>query len=152
MQLEDAEPAEAEEAYIAGMLHDAGKLMLANSLPGDFQRAVGLAAARPCALHEAELEVLGATHAGVAAYLLGLWGLPATIVEAVAFHHIPASGHAGGFGALTAVHAANALEHEFFDDPPSARKPAMDAVYLSRLGLQDRLDVWRAAAGESAGD
>ena len=148
MQLEGAEPAEAEEAYIAGMLHDIGKLMLANSLPREFQRAVVLAAARPCALHEAELEVLGATHAAVAAYLLGLWGLPATIVEAVAFHHTPASGHASGFGPLTAVHAANVLEHEFFDDGPGARKPDIDAAYLSRLGLQDRLEVWRAAAGK----
>jgi len=146
MQLEGAEEAEAEEAYISGMLHDVGKLMLANSLPKEFQRVVVLAAGRPCTLHEAELEVLGVTHAGVAAYLLGLWGLPATIVEAVAFHHTPTCGHAGGFGALTAVHVGNVLEHEFFDSSPGTRKPDIDTAYLSRLGLQGRLDVWRTDA------
>jgi HD-like signal output (HDOD) protein len=145
-QLEGAEPAEAEDAYIAGMLHDAGKLMLAQSLPRKFQSALALAAARPCPLHEAEREVLGANHAGVAAYLLALWGLPANIVEAVAFHHAPAKGHADGFSALTAVHAANALEHEFFDDNPAVPKPELDLAYLSSLGVQERLPVWRANA------
>lgn len=137
---------ETDDAYTAGMLHDAGKLMLAHSLPRQFQEALDLAASQPCPLHEAEFQVFGATHAAVAAFLLGLWGLPATIVEAVAFHHSPAQGRAGGFGALTMVHAANVLEHEFFDDTPAALKPEMDATYLSALGLTDRVDIWRAAA------
>ncbi len=146
MGLEGAEVGETDDAYTAGMLHDAGKLMLAHSLPRQFQEALDLAASQPCPLHEAEFQVFGATHAAVAAFLLGLWGLPATIVEAVAFHHSPAQGRAGGFGALTMVHAANVLEHEFFDDTPAALKPEMDATYLSALGLTDRVDIWRAAA------
>ncbi len=147
MQLEGAEPAEAEDGYIAGMLHDAGKLMLASSCPREFERALSLSASRPCALHEAEAEVFGATHAGVAAYLLGLWGLPANIVEAVAFHHAPEKGHTGGFSALAAVHCANALAHQFFDHDGCGFRTAIAPAYLSGLGLQDRLAVWRAACG-----
>jgi HD-like signal output (HDOD) protein len=104
-------------------------------------------ASRPCALHEAEREVFGATHAGVAAYLLGLWGLPANIVEAVAFHHAPEKGHTEGFNALAAVHCANGLAHQFFDHDACGLRTAIDPAYLSGLGLQDRLAVWRAACG-----
>ena len=66
-----------------------GKLMLADSLPNEFARALALAEAERIPLPDAEMAVFGATHAGLAAYLLGLWGLPAAIVEAVAFHHTP---------------------------------------------------------------
>jgi putative nucleotidyltransferase with HDIG domain len=146
MQHEGAEQVEAEEAYIAGMLHDIGKLMLANSLPEKFQQALALAAARPCSLPEAEVEVLGANHAGVAAYLLGLWGLPATIVEAVAFHHTPSIGQSGGFGALTAVHAANVFEHESCGSSTNGLQVQIDADHLASLGLLKRLEAWRAVS------
>ena len=45
-------------------------------------------------------------------YLLGLWGLPETVVEAIAFHHRPSDFVVDGFSLLTAVHVAEALEHE----------------------------------------
>ena len=89
MHLEKAATADAEDACLAGMLHDMGKLMLANNLPEQFQQALALAAGRKVPLQDAELEIFGVTHAGVAAYQLGLWGLPAAILEAVAFHHTP---------------------------------------------------------------
>ncbi len=148
MQLESAEPAEAEDAYIAGMLHDAGKLMLAENLPGPFQQALGLAAERNLPLHEAELEVFGATHAGAAAYLLGLWGLPAPIVEAVAFHHTPQNSGLSEFGPLTAVHVANVLEPELAKAESCGRPAEIDLDYLAALGVRDRLEAWRAEAAK----
>lgn len=42
---------------------------------------------------EAEVNVIGTTHAGIGAYLLGLWGLPDVILEATAFHHTPDKKH-----------------------------------------------------------
>jgi HD-like signal output (HDOD) protein len=91
------------------MLHDMGKLMLADSLPDEFEKALALADEEKIPLPVAELEIFGATHAGLAAYLFGLWGLPAAIVEAVAFHHEPEKSDLKQFSALTAVHVANAL-------------------------------------------
>jgi HD-like signal output (HDOD) protein len=146
MRLENADAADAEDAYIAGILHDVGKLMLAENLTDKFQQALALAAQRGIPSHEAEQEIFGATHAGAAAYLLGLWGLPAPIVEAVAFHHAPRCSDPPAFGPLTAVHAANVLEHELASTQSGGRPPAFDTDYLAALHLENRLEEWRAEA------
>jgi HD-like signal output (HDOD) protein/ActR/RegA family two-component response regulator len=138
MRAEGADAASAEAAYTAGILHDIGKLMLADSLPAEFQKALAQAATRDAPFHEIELEVFGATHAGLAAYLLGLWGLPAPIVEAVAFHHAPGKSSHQAFSPLTAVHAANALEHEMEGDPL-----VLDKEYLRRIGVAGKVNAWR---------
>ena len=132
---------DCEDAFTAGMLHDMGKLMLADSLPDEFQRALVLAQAEKIPLAAAELEIFGATHAGLAAYLFGLWGLPAAIVEAVAFHQTPELSEVKIFSALTAVHAANALA----DGSDGA---TLNLDYLAEIGVADRLDDWRDTVGE----
>src|SRR5882757_4698210 len=99
-----------DETYVAGMLHDIGKVMLAASLPDAYEKAVQLAAGEKIPLIQAEREVFGVNHAQVGAYLLGLWGLPITIVEAVAFHHQPQESAVKTFSPLTAVHLASAFE------------------------------------------
>jgi HD-like signal output (HDOD) protein/ActR/RegA family two-component response regulator len=148
MQLQDAEPADVEEAAIAGMMHDIGRLMLANSLPDQFQKAARLAVEKKVTLHEAEMQVFGATHAGAAAYLLGLWGLPAAIVEAVAFHHTPGKSDLRVFSPLTAVHAADVLEHELSESHPPGSPELLDMDYLRSIGMQDNVETWRTEALE----
>jgi HD-like signal output (HDOD) protein len=145
LQFEQAEPGDVEDAYTAGMLHDIGKLMLADSLPHQFQKALALSAERGIHLHEAELEVFGVTHAGVAAYLLGLWGLPATIVEAVAFHHIPTRSDLRSVSPLTAVHVANVLEHEM-SKTKARNHPTLDMEYLTSAHIDNRLKAWQQEA------
>lgn len=140
------EPADIEDAYTAGMLHDLGKMMLAANLPDQFQEAMNLARQRQIPLHEAEQEIFGATHAGLGAYLLGLWGLPTAIVEAVAFHHSPRRSDRQGLGPLAAVHVASVLEHEAGGDKLEWAPAALDLDYLSTIGAQDRLEAWRAEA------
>lgn len=75
----------------------------------------------------------------VGAYLLGLWGLPTPIVEAVAFHERPA-GIRGGFWVTGAVHVAAAL----------VNGREVDEDYLRRVGQLDRLPRWRALADAQA--
>ena len=146
MRLERAEAADAEDACTAGMLHDIGKLMLVGSRPKEFQRALTLAAERKMPAQEAELEVFGTTHAGVAAYLLGLWALPAPIVEAVAFHHTPGRAELREFTPLTAVHAANFLGREPGRADISESSSGLDLGYLAAIGMQNRLESWRDGA------
>jgi HD-like signal output (HDOD) protein len=142
--------ADAEEAHIAGMLHEVGKLMLAGGRPELFQETLALAAADKIPLPQAELKIFGATHAGVAAYLFGLWGLPASIVEAVAFHLTPARSDVRSFTPLTAVHVASVLNHEMFQDEAGTDTLQFDMDYLASTGLKSRLDVWRAEAAQLA--
>lgn len=146
MQYEQSEPGDVEDAYIGGMLHDIGKLMLADGMPEQFQKALALAVDHGIPLHEAELEVFGATHAGVAAYLLGLWGLPASIVETVAFHHTPAASDLRVLGPLAAVHVANVLEHEVSKTLPLGKPAELDINYLATVRCENRLAVWRKEA------
>ena len=79
----------ADTAYMAGLVCDVGELVLAAALPDQLQEAWQLAAKRGAPRLALEHELLGATHAEVGACLLGLWGLPFSVVEAVAGHHMP---------------------------------------------------------------
>jgi hypothetical protein len=60
-------------------------------------------------LVEAERRSVECTHAEVGAYLVGIWGLPPSIVETAAWHHLPSTGGARTFAPLTAVHGSNVL-------------------------------------------
>src|SRR5690606_33288263 len=73
------------------------------------------------------------------AYLLGLWGLPGPIVEAVAFHDRP-SRVRGSFWVTGAVHGAAAL----------VNGREVDEAYLRSVGQFDRLPRWRAMAEANA--
>jgi hypothetical protein len=96
-------------------------LIVAANRPVAYQ-AIAKAPRDLSAAERADIErrCAGATHAEFAAYLLGLWGLPDKIVEAVAYHHAPLAhiGPAIGCdGALLAVHIANALVDADPSDP-----------------------------------
>jgi HD-like signal output (HDOD) protein len=93
------------------------------------------------------------THAGVGAYLLGLWGFPLPIVEAVAFHHDPERVSSTGRDVLSAVYIANELAHELNDPDPGAQAdtPSGLATYLESIGGADRLPELRAIAASVIG-
>ncbi len=85
---EEADRKVVEEAMIAGMLHDIGKLILLK-VPKQYNEVMELIEMTGCSFSEAEYTVMGTSHSELGAYLLGLWGLPRDVVEAVAFHHSP---------------------------------------------------------------
>ena len=78
-----------EYAFIAGLLHDVGKVMLAANSPEAYAGILAQAAKKKQPLSQTEFEVLGYSHAEVGGCLLGLWGLDLPIVEAVSRHHQP---------------------------------------------------------------
>lgn len=142
------EPQLVDYAFTAGLLHDLGKLLLAAKLPQKYEAAFQLATQAGIELSKAELEIFGATHAEVGAYLLGLWGLPSPIIEAVAFHHNPQASLAQKFNPLTAVHVADVLAGEANLLDSHKKLDQIDAVYLDDLGLTERLPVWQAFCQE----
>jgi HD-like signal output (HDOD) protein len=77
-----------EEAMIAGMLHDIGKLILLK-VPSQYKEVMDFIERTGCDPVEAEYIVMKTSHAELGAYLLGLWGIPENIVEPIAFHHNP---------------------------------------------------------------
>lgn len=145
--------AHAEDAFLAGVLHDVGILILATKLPGHFHRVLESLRENPRPFHVAERELWGVTHAELGAYLLGLWGLPHPVVEAVAYHHEPEAVPQREFDTLAAVYIANALAHEAdhgVNLAANTEAPTMDTGYLEALGLLDHLDEWREIAAETA--
>lgn len=140
-----------EATSLAALLHDVGKLVLAARMPAHFARALALASQQGRSLYEVEQDLMGVTHAEIGSYLLGLWGLPWPVVEAVAHHHVPARVPEQGLDALAAVHLANVLALEcgaqFSGEDPGAMA-ALDPAYIESLGVADQLPEWRAIAKE----
>ena len=138
---------------IGGMLQDVGQLIFAARAPQRFSIAVSSSSRGKTPLYEAELELFGATHAELGGYLLGLWGLPTKIVQAVAHHLEPVAG-ARVFDAGAALYVANLLtanpDVPALDEVP-ARTVAIDLNYLRTLGVAHQLDDWRKIAREMAG-
>ncbi len=73
------------DVFTAGILHDVGKLILAQNFTMEYSKIMTQLDTKE--LWELEEEVFGCNHGEVGAYLLGIWGLPNDIVEAVLFHH-----------------------------------------------------------------
>lgn len=141
--LQDAPRKLCDECFVSGMLHDTGKLVLAANYPAEYKRVQELVQTEKRSGCAAEKEMFGADHASVGGYLLGLWGLPVPVVEAIALHHSPQLHTSTGFNALTAVHAANALEYERTEPAGSPADSQLNMEYLTTLGLAGCVDGWR---------
>jgi HD-like signal output (HDOD) protein len=128
----------ADDALLAGLLHDIGYWVLLQQCPQEMAQAVALAKEGALPLCEAERAVLDATHAEVGAYLLGLWGLPYPILEAVAYHHTASPAAHAEFDLLAAVAVAQAItsSSEPSHDPGwrEDSTPAVGAAYLAAVG------------------
>jgi len=133
----------AEDAFAAGLLHDIGKLLIGENLPSEFNRSLLRARQQRIPFYEAEWDVLDATHAEVGAAILGTWGLPDRIVDAIAYQHAPAQCPDTRFHPLTALHMANTLEHESSDETEQTLSQKVDLEYLSCFQMAQRMDFWR---------
>jgi HD-like signal output (HDOD) protein len=80
---------EGGEAFAAGLMHDVGKLVLGLRLGDSYWALLEEAAADGQPVATLEMDVFGCQHATVGGWLLQLWRLPATLVDAVALHHEP---------------------------------------------------------------
>jgi putative nucleotidyltransferase with HDIG domain len=148
-ELEKANEDVAEQAFAAGLLHDIGKLLFAANHSGLFGKVLRLAREQHCNLWEAEAQILpGVGHAELGATVLGIWGLPKTITEAVALHHRPWRQRGHGFSTITAVHVANIVDHDNHPDPTIIMPSQINTAYLKDLGLAERVEAWRQGCEE----
>jgi HD-like signal output (HDOD) protein len=147
----EEQPREAvDDCFCAGLLHDLGKLVVADALPERYHAVLELLEQGGRTSWQAEQEVVGVTHSELGAYLLGLWGLPEPTVLALAHHHRPETSPEPNF-ILTAVHAANVLDHELRREGENAR-PLLSESYLERMESGHRLEHWREACRRALPD
>ena len=134
-----------ENARVSGILHDIGKLMLFK-IP-DFFQEVQLNKNGSISV-ESEYKVLGTSHAEMGAYLLGIWGIPNPIVEAITFHHKPGAQISKKADLVTALHAANGLVNMCQIEKDVIYNAYLDIQYLQNLGMVERLDEWTTMTRE----
>ncbi len=136
-----------DDCFTAGLLHDAGKLILAFAMENKYQHVLDAIRKDGKKLIAAETEILGCNHAEVAAYLLGLWGLPEAVIDGVAWHHAHSGSVQTGFSTAVATHVASIfhdLQSPFWmrDDVP------LDDEYLHKNNLAGRELIWRKLVDE----
>jgi HD-like signal output (HDOD) protein len=140
-------------AVVAAILHDSGMLVLSARRSHEFGQVLAVARKDKRPVWRVEEELLGTSHAEVGAYLLGVWGLPQPIVQAVAQHHRP-SPEPPAQARLTipaAVYIADVLALECQAasrcEFPTAHE-GFDPAYLTGLG--EEIEGWRGIAAELA--
>jgi putative nucleotidyltransferase with HDIG domain len=112
MARELSRPAEHDpgEAFLAALLHDVGQLILVMSHPEQAQQALQLSQDTGVDLYEAERQVIGISHDEVGADVARHWHFPASIVSAIAAHHVPLAPEPGDRLSLSAlIHLSDAL-------------------------------------------
>ncbi len=139
-----------DEALMAGMMHDIGKLIMLTHFRPELEEALKLADDNSIPLYEAEKKVLKVTHSEIGTHLLSLWGLPDAILEPVALHHDPEKMPIPQRSSLTAVHLADALYHERNPLDSKEESKLLNTRYLDKLGLTDSVDQFRKSCVEQA--
>ena len=130
--------ASPDEAFVAGLLHDIGSVVLAAIRPELDARIREESDATQVPRYLVEREHLGTTHAQIGAHLLAVWGLPDNLVAAACYHHEPMRcGHLE-FGLHSVVHVADALAD------PGCFAMKIDEVYLHDIGRFEWAQAWHA--------
>jgi len=142
---------------VAGLLHDIGKLVIAERAPEHLGRALEGVRRDKMPMFAIEEDLIGVSHAEVGAYLLSLWGLPSPVVEAVAHHHHPERVPHDKVDMLSVVYLSNLLAHKHSadKDPSREARDTIDPVILAIPGVSEKVPQWQelaeAAARESQG-
>lgn len=82
---------ERDAAFLCGLLHDVGKLLIAIAMPDQYKKVLEVVAVSGDPLVACETAVLETNHAELSAMALERWGLPESVQAAVALHHDPDS-------------------------------------------------------------
>jgi putative nucleotidyltransferase with HDIG domain len=130
-----------EASFIASLLHDVGKIIIASNFPNEHKEICNRTASEGLPGWDAERMVLGVSHAEIGAYLLGLWGLPLTIIKAVQEHHCPNLDEHTQIDQTVLVHVANAIEKASLT-PSGDPTAELNPEFVARLHLGNSIAEW----------
>ncbi len=136
------------DTFLAGTLHDLGKLVLLSCLPDQYRRVTDFTEQRNITMPEAEQEIFGASQSAVGSYLVGLWGFSGPIIEAIGFQNCMEKYPGDVFTPTLAVHVANTLYYRNRPEEIIGKPITVNMLVLERLGLQDKIDDWERICAE----
>jgi HD-like signal output (HDOD) protein len=116
-----------EGAFVAGLLHDVGKSLLAVSAPEEYTLIQSLSAQTGRSEVDCELEVVGLTHAELSGIAMNRWNLPQPIELAAAHHHDPDLADEGRLHLSHVVETADRLANELSYSVSESRVPTGSA-------------------------
>ncbi len=127
-------------AYTGGLLHDCGKLLVAEHIVESLS-AINQAIASGTPAHEAENNVIGADHGMVGGRIGREWKFPESLINAIKYHHDPELAKSNGAVALS-VYVGNLVAHRALNDVPESapnkiKKSALERAKLSDADVED---------------
>lgn len=142
---------ECEEYFVAGLLHDIGKIPLIQCFPVDYMKVVSLAHEKNVLLHIAEKAVFGINHEETGKLIAEKWDLQGAVYPAICFHHHPSQADNDNLHIVERVALgdifSNILVQESFDGAMAMPENAMlkgllkkqDLTWSSLIGLQENI-------------
>jgi HD-like signal output (HDOD) protein len=140
-----------EEAFLAGLLHEAGRFILVDNFPDQFQAACEAARLSKIPLSECLREVFQVTPPQIAAYVLELWGLPSSVINGIAFLDCPEKDPTPGFSMTSALYIADRLSSQTFPPDPFTLED-WKTGYLQSIGCADEIPSWAELSAHPEGD
>lgn len=136
-----------EETFIAGLLHDMGRIVLSQKLSSEFEKVIRLKEETGCQQLQAEKAALGLTHGDIGAWLARKWNLPVPFIEVMLLHHAPLSARSqvpqsDSANLIYIVHAADALSKKLENGKPSFDVAESEIDASIREALKIRKNGW----------
>lgn len=138
MIAEKAACSSPEEAFLAGLIHDIGRLLLWNNFPEEYTRILVDAQCDSDLLYKGEQE-MGALHTEIGAWLLDQWHMQSFISDTVLYHHEPIERIRDAFPLVKVVYAANVLSVDFLKSDGQRRHSAEEIFGWSSSEVDDMM-------------
>ena len=128
---------EKEECFIAGLIHDMGKVILCQYLPEDFRDALNMSKEENTLFYESERKLFDVTHEEIGGYLAQRWNLPKNLQNAITFHHNPSTSR-DHYTTTAIVHCADIFVRALdYGNGGDEKIPVMAENVWKNLGLEN---------------
>ena len=105
-----------DDCFVAGLLHDIGKVVLSQDFAEFFSQVWELVKGNGLSFYEAEKKVLPANHAQIGGYLAKKWQFPASLTDSITYHHAITK-TVSNLNQLIIVHTANSIVNNYQGSP-----------------------------------
>ena len=128
---------EKEVCFIAGLVHDLGKIIMCQHIPDEFGKAFDHAREHRNLLYESEKQLFDVTHEEIGCYLAERWNLPKNLQNAIKYHHSPSTSH-DHYMTTATVHFADIIVRALdYGNGGDTKIPTIAENVWKNLGLEN---------------